>query len=771
MQKDKKQFLQDKIKENLYEFFAKDFESARDSEIYMAISKTLRLLIGKNWYNSLVDGRKNKTLYILSFEYSLGTRLVTNAIKLDIIDELKEILQENNKDFEKIANQELESALGFGDLGRVSADILDSLSSLGVSCHAYGLRYRKGMLKQEIINGEQIEKPDDWEVYKNPWEHEKGFYHKVKYKDYNLKAIPYDVPIVGSKNNHVNTLRLWKSESFEDIDFNLFSQGKIQESYKNINNANSVVEFLYPQEDSYEGRKLRLSQEYFFASASIQDIIKKYRKYHGDNIEEFTEKVSILINDVHPVLSMVILLDQINKKFGIDLDKALEICQKSIIFSNTSLIEESFEKWDISMINEVCSELIPIIKFLDKRLKESLKKENASQEHTSYLSIIRDSYIEMINIAFFMSNRVFIPTSQHIKVLKNIYLPYHYKYYNHKISLIKLGYNACENLQEINKELYDTFSEFISEDKNEINENLNLDLNQVKAIKHKNKVELMKFLNLDRELINPKSIFVMNLGIIHEYKRQLLGALGIAFLYYRLKQNGNLDIPERTYFFGGKSYPNYYFAKEVIKFINALSKLINNDFSIRDKIKIVFIENYNVKKSNKLIPAADVYEHLDVITKGTSSIDMFKFMSNGAITISSDVGLIHDYKLDKDSDSVHTFGPNETDAINRTLHGAGNIYDFLNSNRIIKDMFDFYKYLPFPTFSYDINVILNNLLKYNDSYNVLRDLLDYVHVHEKLMKEYRSQDIWLKNSFNSMHYALNQSMNEAVKSNIEKYRS
>lgn len=762
MQTDKKQFLQDKIKENLYEFFAKDFNNARDSEIYIAIAKTLRLIIGKDWYESLAETRKEKTLYILSFEYSLGTRLVSNATKLELINDIKDIVFENGRDFNKIKDQELESALGFGDLGIISSNILDSLASLGQNVHAYGLRYRKGMLKQEIIDGQQIEKPDDWEVYKNPWEHEKGFAHEVKFKDYKLKAVPYDVPIVGNKNFHVNTLRLWKSESVEDIDFQLFSQGKIQDSYKYINRANSVVEFLYPQEDSYEGRKLRLTQEVFFASASIQDILRRYEKYHGNDIGIFTDKVAIQINDLHPAISMLVFIDILMKDFEIAIEEAVDICRETFTFLNISLVEEAFEKWELSLIQELYQDLIPIIKYLDKRLRHDLQVQGMNQVDIDKLAIIKDAYIEMINLVFYLAREILVPTDQQVKVIREIYFPLHYQCYKGKISLIKLGHNAFDSLEEVNTDLYDKLKFINFDDANYRNDLLLVYIEDFKDIKTKNKEKLVKFLENSGQMVNPKSIFDMNLGVFHEYKRQLLGAFGVAYLYYRIKQNGNIDIPERTYFFGGKSYPNYYFAKEVIKFINALAKLINNDYTIRDKIKIIFIEDYNIAKSNLLIPAADVYEHLDVITKGAASIDSYKFMANGAAIISSDVGFMSDFKKLASSNSLYIFGAKENDAIARTLKIDNNIYDYLNEHKIIKDMFTFYRYQPYPSFPYDINIIVDNLLRYNDGYNVIRDLIDYVEVHERLMSTYRSQEVWTRMIKDNMHYAMNNKMNDAL---------
>lgn len=763
---DKKQFLQRKIEENLYEFFAKDMKSARDSELYIAIAKTLRYLIGKSWFKSVQKIKKEKTLYILSFEYSLGTRLISNALKLDVLDLIKEVLEDNNRDLQKVFDQEIESALGFGDLGLMSASMLDALTNLGENVYAYGLRYRKGMLKQEIVNGEQIEKPDDWKDYKNPWEHEKAFYHKLKIGDLAVKAIPYDYPIVGNKNDNINTLRLWKSESEDDIDFKLFSNGHIQESYKKINMANSIVEFIYPQEDSYEGRKLRLSQEYFFASASIRDILKKYTKYYGSDLEDIPNKILIQINDIHPVLSMVIFIEQLVNKYKLTFEKALELCKKTFVFLNASLIDESFEKWDLSLLEEVCPELISVIKKIDEFLDEDLKSSKQSYVSYDALSIIRYNYVEMINLAFFLSENVYVSTMQQSKVLEEIYLPHHYRYYRDKIQILDIGFDSLDYLEITNLKLSKQIVSKGILDRKEIDKDF---IENMYLLKQEKKKELLDFLGLTANDVNVNSVFDMNLGVIHEYKRQLLSALSIALLYYKLKQNSSLDVTARTYFFGGKSYPNYYFAKEIIKFINALAVLINNDFSIKDKMKIVFVEDYKVNKSNRLIPAADINESLAIITKGSTDLEVLKYMINGSIGIFSSNGIAKSFKDEIGEEFVYMFGPNEDEAIDRVLNNKYYVYEYINHNSIIREMMDYFRYLPREIFPYDFNKIIDNLLKYNDGYFVIKDLLAHYEIHEKAMNDYRDRNKWTRNRIVHMKYAFGHEMNKAVKNNLINY--
>lgn len=769
MSTDKQLFIQKKIEENLYEFFAKDIKTARDSEIYIAIAKTLRLMIGKIWHESMVNARQDKTLYILSFEYSLGTRLVSNAIKLGLIDDLVEVLKQNNRDFDKICDQEIESQLGFGELGTISTAMLESLSNLEENAHAYGLRYRKGMLKQEIVDGLQIEKPDDWKDYKNPWEHEKSFSHLVNLKDNTYKAIPYDFPIVGDRNKTAITLRIWKSESTKDINFKLFSQGKILESYEDINRANSIVEFLYPQEDTLEGRKLRLSQEYFFASATMQDILKRFKKYHGNNISEFPDKNVIQLNDNHPILSLLVFINLVHERFGFSIDEAINVANKSFIYVNTSLIEENFEKWDLSLIEQVCPSLLPTIYALDKYVKDELRKNIDDVNTVNALSIVSNDYVETINIAFFLSRKIMVLGDQHDRVLKEIYLPYHYHYYGDKIDNLSLGFNGLNYLEQTNKQMYNVLTKDDIVSIRPIEELCSPEDCLMTKLKQNKKDRLIKYLNGKGDIINPKSIFDMNLGVFHEYKRQLLSAMSIALLYFRLKQNGNLDITPRTYFFGGKSYPNYYFAKEIIKFIHALAKLINEDFSIKDKIKIVFVEDYNIKKSDMLIPAADINQHVSVITMGSVDLATFKFMVNGSVTFTSHNTLANDYVKEMEDDSIYIFGDDIDKGIQLAKTKSYSMYDYINRNHIIKDMFDFYRYQPYSKFPYNINTIIDVLFKYNDGYGVIRELLPHFEKHLIATKDYMNQEEWVRKSLSNISYALNHTMNESIKTNFNNY--
>ena len=421
------------------------------------------------------------------------------------------------------------------------------------------------------------------------------------------------------------------------------------------------------------------------------------------------------------------------------------------------------------MIEKVCPDLIEIIEQLDHYSKRELKKEKLSQEAREAFKIVKNQQIEMINVAFLLSKKILVPTRQYKKVLEEVYLPFHRDLYKDRIKVIAYLHPAEDFLEEVNPCLYHAIEENLivcSDHRCEIDPKFRERFFQIKTDK---KRELLEDLGIQAKDVNIHSIFNMNLGIFHEYKRQLLSALSIALLYYRLKQNGNLDIPERTYFFAGKTYANYYFAKEIIKFINALASLINNDYSIRNKIKIVFVADYNQSKGRRLIPAADVNEHLSIITGGSVDMTLLSYMINGSVTISSDVGLFNMFTDKNKRESIYLFGPSEQEAIDRQKNGGEYIYDYLNSNPIIKDMISFYNYLPYQDFPYNINVIIDNLLKYNDGHDVLRDLLSYYETHEQAMRDYLDKDKWMEKSMNNLAYAIDLTRDTRIRQTLISY--
>lgn len=734
------------IEDNLFELFAKDFRHARDAEVFIALSNSLRKIIGEKWFHSLYDDASSKRIYVLSFEYSFGENLYKNLIKLNLLNEVKEILNKHNIDFEKINQQDLEFALGFGDLGEISSYLLSALTNHYNNVYAYGLRYRKGMLKQEIINGKQIEKPDDWKVNKNPWEHEKGFSHNIQFADYDVTAIPYDIPIVSNDSNRVNTLRLWKSFSKTDINFDDFSKGEIDNAYKDINRANSIVEFLYPCVGNLSGKKLRLTQEIFFASACIQDILKKYKKYMSTDFERIHEFIKIQINDIHPAFAQIFFLYYLTNKYNIEFEKAVSIAKKTFVYMQLSILPEAFEAWDISLLHEVCPYLIETIYELDKYVKDELGEKKILD--TKPLLIIHEGKVDMNNILYFISKNIFTIVEDHIFLMQNNYLKNLFFAYNSKLEFIQINYDSVQYLKEsVQRENNPNFNY------------LDNSIDKFYNLKKENKIKLLDRLEIDKNLINIESPFVMHLDIFHENKRQILSALGVALMYFRLKKNPNLDIPQRTYFFGGKSYPNYYIAKETITFINALSKLINNDLYIKDKLKLLFIKNYNMTESTYAIPACDINQKLELLNMNTSDITLYKSILSGSNVLES-VSSFDNSDFYKFDINVYNFGESRDEII---FNNKYNMYDYLDKNPEIREMFDFYRHLSRVDFPFDIDIIYNSIYYFNDVNFILKDLFEYVDELENALNDYRNREEWFNKIYNNKKKIISQDDTESIR--------
>ncbi len=698
--------LEEKLRDNLYQLYAKDMENARDWEIYKSLSLALKLRIGKNWNKSLTGGRNEKRTYLLSFEYSLGNNLKKNMINLGEYEHVKNIMQLNKRSFEGILDQDKDMELGYGDLGYLTNKLIEDAADRGENIYSYGLRYRKGMLKQVIVEGQQVEKPDDWAGYKNPWEHEKGFSHLVEGREISLRAVPYDVPIVGYENDHVNSLRLWKSESLADMDFQNFGQGNILKSYENINRANAIVEFLYPQDSNYQGQRLRYAQEYFFASASIQDIFKKHKKYSTDNnLAHMDQYMDISLMGIHPIIAIVIFVDILMKKHQFKLEEALDLSRKVFTFINVSVSPESFEKWSLDLIEDVSPQIMDTIYKMDK-----------CQGKTEF-KLIENNDLNLFNLAICYSREIYLLSKEHYELFKTVVGRDNFIKLEDKIHIMELKRNKKKYLKENNYQLYKALE--------------NNKLERLEDIKLNNKIALLNKL-VDDSNINPHSIFNMNFGIFHEYNRQLLSALSIALLYFELKNDCNLDIPERTYFFGGKSYPNYYAAKEIIKFINALAYLINKDVFIKDKIKIVFIENYNVSKSKIIIPGADIRENLTIPSMKTNYLNDREYLANGAVVLSSRNHKITD-------EYIYEFGSSFENIKNRNYRA----YDLINSDPLIKDCFIYLSRLNYSDFPYDFNAIIELILKYNDGFFVIKDLRSHYEAHKKICQDYMEESKWM----------------------------
>ncbi len=782
MMKDK---LRTDIQKELFKTAGKTIEQSDKSEIYYALGNVLKEIIGEKWAirNKLYRDNNAKTVYYISMEFLTGKFTKLNLEYLDLYDEVKEALDDWNIGIEDIIGEEADPGLGNGGLGRLAAAFLDSLATLSMPGHGYGIRYENGLFKQIIEVGKQIEEGDKWLSKKNVWEYKReneeyevklggniitssygeelGFTH-ANYQ--RVKAVPYDIPILGYRNECVNTLRLWSGQSYNGVDFNDFARGSFQHSYKDINMVNSLTEFLYPDDSTMEGKKLRLKQEYFLVSATIQDIIYKYKK-QGLPLLELDKYVAIQINDTHPVLAipelMRILIDENKLEWNI----AWDITVKTFAFTNHTIMWEAMEVWDINNFKEILPRIWMLIEEVDNRFNYFLRDEKniESQEKLDNLSIIRNEYIHMVNLAAVGSHSINGVAKLHSKILKentlkDLYAVFPEKFNNKTNGIVHRKWLLSAN-PKLTQMIEDLIGPGFKKDPIELKELLKYkdDIevkNELGNIKHENKVKLAEHILKTHGIkLNPYSIFDIQVKRIHEYKRQLLNILHIMYLYDKLKHNPNYDMVPRTFIFAGKAAPGYYIAKEIIKLINSVANKINNDLTIKDKIKVIFYENYNVSAAELLIPAADVSEQISTAGKEASGTSNMKLMMNGAITLATLDGANVEIEEAVGEDNIIIFGltPEEVEEYNK--NDSYNSKEIYETDDDIKHVMDQLLNRRYHTYYEEFHSLFDILYKYNDNYFILKDFHEYSKAQEKINDLYRNSDKWLEISLINIAYS------------------
>ena len=782
MTKDK---FKEVLQKELYKTAGKSIEQSDNSEIYIALGNVLKGIIGENWSlrNKLYNDNNMKQVYYLSMEFLTGKFTKTNIEYLGLYSIVEEVLEEINICLEDIIEEEADPGLGNGGLGRLAAAFLDSLASLSMPGHGYGLRYENGLFKQIIEVGKQIEQGDNWLSKRNIWEYKReneeyevklggdiittGFGEDLEFTHVNyqrVKAVPYDIPILGYRNKCVNNLRLWSGESYDDVNFNDFARGSFHQSYKDVNMANSLTEFLYPDDSTMEGKKLRLKQEYLLVSATIQDIIYKHKKSDLPLLE-LHKYVAIQINDTHPVLAIPELMRILIDDNGLQWDIAWDITVKTFAFTNHTIMWEAVEVWDVNTYKEILPRIWMITEEINHRFNYFLinEKDISSQEKLDELSIIRNDYIHMVNLGIAGSHSINGVAKLHTEILKTNTLKQLYEVYPEKFNNKTNGIvhrkwllNANPNLTLMIEDLIGSgFKTEPMQLKNLLNYK---DDNEVKSrlnrIKHENKVKLAEHILLTHGIkINPYSIFDIQVKRIHEYKRQLLNILHIMYLYDKLKDNPNYDMVPRTFIFAGKAAPGYYIAKEIIKLINSVAKKINNDLTIKDKIKVIFYENYNVSAAELLIPAADVSEQISTAGKEASGTGNMKFMMNGAITLATLDGANVEIKEVVGEDNIIIFGltPEQVESYsNNQDYKSKEMY---HTNKIIKHVMDQLLNRRYHTYYEEFHSLFDILYKYNDNYFILKDFHEYRKAQEKINYLYRNRDKWLEISLINIAYS------------------
>ncbi|MGL4989021.1 MAG: glycogen/starch/alpha-glucan family phosphorylase, partial [Cetobacterium sp.] len=600
-----KNLLKSKIEEKVTVLFNKSLDEANSFEIYQGLSKVLLDNISKNWLETRKRYESEKTAFYFSAEFLMGRALGNNLINLGMYKEVKEVLEEIGLDINSIEAAEEDAGLGNGGLGRLAACFMDSLATLDLPGQGYGIKYKNGIFKQKIENGFQVETPETWLRYGDVWTVPRPSEEViVQFGDEKVRAVPYDMPIIGYGTKNVNTLRLWEAKAVEELDLKAFNNQEYSKANEAQNRAEDITRVLYPNDSTNEGKKLRLKQQYFFTSASLQDIIKKFKRVHGTDFKKLPEFVAIQLNDTHPVIAIPELMRILCDVEGMIWKDAWKVVEKTFAYTNHTILSEALEKWWIGLYEEVVPRIFEItqrihFQFLNL-LEDKYPEDKAKRER---MSIINGDLIHMAWLAIYGSSKTNGVAQLHTDILKNIELKEWSELFPERFLNKTNGITQRRWLLQCNPELSKMVTELIGDEWiKDFSKMKNLEkfsnddsvIERFLAIKDVKKQQLADYiLSTTGVKINPTSIFDIQIKRLHEYKRQMLNALHILDLYYRLKENPSLEIHPVTYIFGAKSAPGYSRAKGTIRLINEIANLVNNDASIRDMIKVVFIENYN----------------------------------------------------------------------------------------------------------------------------------------------------------------------------------
>lgn len=624
--------------------YQKELNELKYFELHNVISSAFLSLIADDWKNSRERHASGRCAYYFSAEFLVGRAIFNNLAAKEVLNDVKDELKELGVSLSDLEETE-DAALGNGGLGRLAACFLDSAATLGKPLMGYGIRYKYGLFKQEISDGFQIEQVDDWTRYGDPWSvRNESESVRVDFKGMSVRAVPYDMPTVGYRTDNVGTLRLWQSESLEPFDFETFNEQKYDKSVAIKNRAEDISRVLYPNDDANEGKKLRLKQQYFFSSASLQDIIRNFKKYHGNDFSKFADFVTIQLNDTHPVISIPELIRLLTENEGISFDDAFEIAQNVFNYTNHTVMQEALEKWDLKIIRDSVPQVVDIIKKIDRKLKKQLAKSDISKSDAEKMYIIQDRRVHMAYLAVFCAKYVNGVAEIHTEILKESVLKAWYELFPEKFLNKTNGITQRRWLYLCNPELSSLITELLGTD--EWIKNLDMlrelakyaddesVISRFAQIKQLKKNQLAEYINVkDGISVNPNTVFDIQIKRLHEYKRQLLNILAILEIYFEIKDGTLTDFEPTTFIFGAKSAPGYARAKGIIKLINEIANLIDNDEVVSKYIKVVFVKDYNVSYAEKLVAAADVSEQISTAGTEASGTGNMKLMLNGAVTL------------------------------------------------------------------------------------------------------------------------------------------
>ena len=623
--------------------YQKEIKDLSANELHNVVSSAVMAEISDRWAESQKKHNENKRAYYLSAEFLVGRAIYNNLFCLNLGDEVAEILKKYGNDINKMEDVE-DAALGNGGLGRLAACFLDSAATLSLPLDGYGIRYKFGLFKQSFENGFQKEHLDDWTRYGDPWSIRKEDEAvEVKFTDETVRAVPYDMPIIGYNTDNIGTLRLWQAEPIEEFDFDLFNDQKYDKSLKAKNNAENISRVLYPNDSTDSGKLLRLKQQYFFSSASLQDILKKFKAKHGDDFSKLPDEVTIQLNDTHPVISIPELIRLLNIE-GVGFDKALEIACNVFNYTNHTIMQEALEKWDMKFVRKISPKIAEIIKKIDAKFKAELKAANFPEELHPQVDIIQNKTVHMAYLACYCSKYINGVARIHTEILKDEVLKCWYEMTPEKFQNKTNGITQRRWIGLCNPQLSALITELLGNEDwlNNLDELKKLEkfaddkavLDRFIEIKKNNKKVLADYImSRDGISVDPETVYDVQIKRLHEYKRQFLNALGILELYFEIKNGELKDFKPTTFIFGAKSAPGYFRAKAIIKLIDEVRKLIEKDEEVSKYINIVFVSNYNVSYAEKIVAAADVSEQISTAGTEASGTGNMKLMLNGACTL------------------------------------------------------------------------------------------------------------------------------------------
>ena len=774
--------FQDSVKDNLRSLFRKTLKDANKQEIFQAVSYAVKDIIIDDWMATTQQMEKDdpKLLYYMSMEFLMGRALGNSLINLTAYKEVKAALEDLGLNIDEVEDQERDPALGNGGLGRLAACFLDSLATLGYPAYGCGIRYRYGMFKQKIENGYQVEAPDNWLKNGYPFELKRpeyarevkfGGYVRVEYNEQTRRnrfiqenyqsvlAVPFDIPVVGYNNHMVDTLRVWDAEAINDFQLDSFDKGDYQKAVEQENLARNIVEVLYPNDNHYAGKELRLKQQYFFISASVQDAIAHYKRFHTD-IRKFYEKATFQMNDTHPTVAVAELMRILLDEEGLEWDDAWEVTTKTVAYTNHTIMAEALEKWPIELFSRLLPRIYQIVEEINRRfLLEIQKKFPGDQNKISKMAIIYDGQVKMANLAIVAGYSVNGVAQLHTEILKSQTLKDFYEMFPHKFNNKTNGITQRRFLLHGNQLLADWVTAHIGDEwvtdlpqiaKMKVYADDPKAQQEFMNIKYQNKLRLAKYIKEHNGIdVDPRSIFDVQVKRLHEYKRQLMNILHVMYLYDQLKDHPEMPFYPRTFIFGAKAAAGYRRAKLTIKLINSVADVINNDASINGKIKVVFIEDYRVSNAEWIFAAADVSEQISTASKEASGTSNMKFMLNGAPTLGTMDGANVEIVEEVGEENAFIFGLSSEEVIRFENEGGYDPNYYFNTDqdirRVLMELINGkYSNGDMELFREIYDSLLTNKYGRADQYFILADFKAYDKARMEIVEAYQDEKRWAK---------------------------